>query len=311
MPHIRDRHQPARRRVRCRNFGHVDAGESAPGQQYLDAPLLLNRYQPLELLARGSTALVFRCRDEVLDRDVAVKHFNGFSVEGVEAFREEVRVLARLNHHGIVAINDAGIDRSSPDEPHPFLVMEYVQGRTLRETLAERQLSMTEIGELAFEVAEALEYVHAQGVIHRDITPSNIMLVNYGTTSSRTRARLTDFGIAIPVGTEQVKGAPTKGTAAYISPEQARSLSLTPAADIYSLGLVILECFTREVAFPGDRVHSAMSRIDARPPIPDAVPDVWRGIIERMTASDPEARPSAAQAAKEIRVTLRTSGRHA
>lgn len=310
MPQISGRRQPARIGARRRNFGLMDAGDPNAGGAHFDAPLLLNRYQPVELLARGSTALVFRCRDEVLSRDVAVKHFNGFADESVEAFREEVRVLARLNHHGIVAINDAGIDRSSPDEPHPFLVMEYVQGKTLREALGERQLSTTEIGELAFEAAEALEYVHAQGVIHRDITPSNIMLVNYGTTSSRTRARLTDFGIAIPVGTEQVRGAPTMGTAAYISPEQARSQSLTPAADIYSLGLVILECFTREIAFPGDRVQSAMARLDAGPPIPDSAPGVWRDIIERLTASDPDARPAAAEVAKEIRLTLRNSGRH-
>lgn len=288
----------------------MEAGDPTAGGARFDAPLLLNRYQPVELLARGSTALVFRSTDEVLSRDVAIKHFNGFSDDSVEAFREEVRVLARLNHHGIVAINDAGIDRSSPDEPHPFLVMEYVQGKTLRETLGERQLSTTEIGELAFEVAEALEYVHAQGVIHRDITPSNIMLVNYGTTSSRTRARLTDFGIAIPVGTEQAEGAATMGTAAYISPEQARRQSLTPAADIYSLGLVILECFTREIAFPGDRVQSAMARVDAGPPLPDSVPEVWRDIIARLTDSDPDARPSAAEAAKDIRLTLRNSGRH-
>jgi eukaryotic-like serine/threonine-protein kinase len=279
-------------------------------QPEFDAPLLLNRYQPRQLLARGSTALVFRATDGVLGRDVAIKHFNAYAEADVTAFNDEVRTLARLNHHGIVAINDAGIDLSSPDEPHPFLVMEFVQGKTLRETIAERRLSTSEIGEVGFEVAEALEYVHAQGVIHRDITPSNILLVNYGTTSSRTRARLTDFGIAIAVGTRHVPGSPTAGTAAYLSPEQVLGVSLTPASDIYSLGLVLLECFTRERAFPGERVESAIARVDNDPPMPGSVPDTWKTILGAMVSRDPADRPTAADLARDIRLALRHSGRH-
>jgi serine/threonine protein kinase len=288
----------------------MPAASEEPEQPAFEAPLLLGRYQPLQLLAKGSSSMVFRARDETLGRNVAIKHFDGYAPADIVAFHEEVRVLARLNHHGIVAINDAGTDLSSPEEPHPLLVMEYVRGKTLRETLATQRLSIVEIGELGFEVAEALEYVHAQGVIHRDITPSNIMLVNYGTELSRPRARLTDFGIAIEVGTELVPGAPMLGTAAYLSPEQTTGEPLTPASDIYSLGLVLLECFTRERAFPGDAIESAIIRRDFDPPIPSSVPATWRTIIEDMTSRAPIDRPSAAELANSIRLALRNSGRH-
>jgi eukaryotic-like serine/threonine-protein kinase len=276
----------------------------------LDAPLLLGRYRPLRLLARGSSALVFRGWDTVLGRDVAIKHFNTYSTGSLEAFRDEVRVLARLSHHGIVAINDMGIDDSSAHEPHPFLVMEFVRGTTLREMLAERALTSTEIGEIGFEVAEALEYVHAQGVIHRDISPSNVMLVDYGTTLPRTRARLTDFGIAISVGTPHHDGEPTVGTPAYLSPEQVSGFSLTPASDIYSLGLVMLQGFTRVQAFPGAAYESALARLSADPLIPETVQKPWADLLQWMTLRDPSARPSAAELGTEIRRTLRRSGRH-
>ena len=288
------------------------AGLSSPGVQTgeVTAPLLLERYQPQRLLARGSSALVFKGWDTVLGRDVAIKLFRFHTAASMEAFREEVRVLAKLNHHGIVAINDLGLDLSDADEPHPFLVMEFVRGMTLRECLNERRPSTTEIGELGFEIAEALEYVHAQGVIHRDISPSNIMLVDYGTAMSRTRARLTDFGIAIAVGAEHEPGQPTEGTPAYLSPEQASARSLTPASDIYSLGLVLLECFTGHRAFPGDPVQSALARLTDDPEIPAIVPARWAELLRRMTCRDAAGRPSAADLATEIRRTLRGSGRH-
>ncbi len=286
------------------------AGLSSSGATELQAPLLLERYQPTKLLARGTSALVFQGWDTVLGRNVAIKLFRVYTAESMGSFREEVRTLTGLNHHGVVAINDLGLDLSAPEEPRAFLIMEFVRGMTLRERLNERRPTTVEIGELGFEIAEALEYVHAQGVIHRDITPSNIMLVDYGTSLSRIRARLTDFGIAIPVGTIHEHGDPTVGTPAYLSPEQASAWSLTPASDIYSLGLVLLECFTGVRAFPGEPVPSALARLTSDPEIPESVPARWAELLRRMTARDPAARPSAAQLATDIRRTLRDSGRH-
>ena len=268
-------------------------------------PLLLGRYRPQRLLARGGSSMVFRARDENLGRDVAVKLFSSGSRNDLARFRAEVGVLAGLRHHGVVSILDAGVDDSSPKDPRPFLVIELVEGDTLRAVLNAGELTTRQIGEVAFEVAEALEYVHARRVIHRDVTPTNIMVVDYGTRFSRPRARLTDFGIAIHATRPQELAEATFGTAAYLSPEQVRSETLTPASDIYSLGLVLLECFTRTVAFPGTPVESALARLDRDPEMPDTVPDRWRALIEAMTHSEPSLRPSAADVATAARGALR------
>jgi eukaryotic-like serine/threonine-protein kinase len=274
------------------------------------APLLLGRYRPTRLLARGGSSMVFRAHDENLGREVAIKLLASGAHEDSARFRDEVRVLAGLRHHGVVSILDAGVDASSPDDPRPFLVMELVEGDTVRAVLDTGTLTTRRIGEAGFEVAETLEYIHARGVIHRDVTPSNIMLVDYGTRFSRPRARLTDFGIAIDSTRPQRFDGTTNGTAAYLSPEQARNEKLTPASDVYSLGLVLLECFTGTIAFPGDPVESALSRLDQDPQIPALVPERWRELISWMTQRDVQGRPSAADVATAAREALRADGEH-
>jgi eukaryotic-like serine/threonine-protein kinase len=276
--------------------------------QTLDAPLLLGRYRPHRLLARGGSALVFRAHDENLGRDVAIKLFGAGQADEEARFRSEVRVLAGLRHHGIVSILDAGVDLSSPHDPRPFLVMELVEGDTLRTIRDRSAMSTRRIGEIGFEVAEALEYIHARGVIHRDITPSNIMVVDYGTRFSRPRARLTDFGIAIDSTNPQTLEEAVTGTAAYLSPEQVRSEPLTPASDVYALGLVLLECFTGSRAFPGEAVESAMLRLAHDPSVPGNLPKRWRRLIRWMTERETSRRPSAADVATAAREALRATG---
>ncbi|WP_067880253.1 serine/threonine-protein kinase [Agromyces aureus] len=270
------------------------------------APLLLDRYRPLARIGRGGMGLVFRGHDEYLGRDVAIKVFGGGNDEHVETYRAELRMLASLNHHGVVSIIDAGVDTSSPDDPRPFLVMQLVRGTTVRERVAERPISPREIGEIGYEVAEALEYIHAQNVIHRDITPSNIMIVNYGTEHSRERAMLTDFGLAVEAADAGFQSENISGTAPYLSPEQVRNEPLATASDIYSLGLVLLECFTRAMAFPGAPLPSAMARLLSGPDMPaEVVPEPWRSLLQRMTAAEPERRPTAAELGTELRSMLR------
>jgi serine/threonine protein kinase len=271
--------------------------------QPIDAPLLLNRYRPRVLLARGGSALVYEGFDETLQRPVAIKVFRAGT--DLEAYREELRLLAGLSHHGVVSIVDAGLDLSAPADPRPFLVMELVRGRTIREALRQGTLSTRQVGEIGYEVAEALDYVHSQGVIHRDVSPSNVMLTDYGTASSRSRARLTDFGIAIEADYTHAPDAAVTGTAAYLSPEQVKNQALSPATDIYSLGLVMLECFTNSVAFPGEAVESALGRLDQDPEIPKAVPKEWRPLLAQMTHRIPRERPTAAETASAIRALLR------
>lgn len=272
-----------------------------------EIPALLGRYRPQTVIGRGGEAMVFRATDEILDREVAIKLYRSATEEQMAQYRTEQRALARLSHHGIVSLIDAGIDYSAPKDPRPFLVMELVTGTDLAATLRERALTTEEIAEIAYDLAEALEYVHANGVVHRDIKPSNVMLVTYGTTTFRARARLTDFGIAggiLASPETEEEGKTTTGTAAYLSPEQASLKSATPASDVYSLGLVLLECFTREVAFPGSAVTSALARLQSDPPVPDDLPGEWSMLLRAMTARDPEARPTAAQLAIAFREAI-------
>lgn len=279
----------------------------AHNQRITDAPLLLNRYRPLRILARGGSSSVYRGRDEILGRDVAIKLFNAGATADIRKQQEELRMLASLSHHGVVAVIDAGIDDSTPTDPRPFIVMELVRGITVRQAIAGRELSAREIGEIGFEIAEVLEYIHHRGVIHRDITPSNIMLVDYGTQHSRPRARLTDFGISIDTLSHKNESEELFGTIAYVSPEQALNEPLGPASDIYSLGLVLIECFAREVAFPGTPVVSAVARMTRDPEIPPWVDARLSPILASMTLREPAGRPSAGALIEALRAALRAS----
>lgn len=268
-------------------------------------PLLLDRYRPLRILARGGSSSVYRGRDEILGRDVAIKLFNAGALEDVRKQQEELRLLASLSHHGVVAVIDAGIDDSTPTDPRPFIVMELVSGLTVRQAFTERELSAREIGEIGFEIAEVLEYIHHRGVVHSDITPSNIMLVDYGTKHSRPRARLTDFGIAIDSSSRKHQSQELSGTIAYMSPEQAMSEPPEAASDIYSLGLVLIECFTRELAFPGTRVASAVARLSHDPEIPSWVDARLSPILASMTQRKSSLRPTAGELIEALRTVLR------
>lgn len=271
------------------------------------APLLLGRYRPLQRIGRGGTSSVFRGHDESTGRDIAIKLFPAGGDVDIARYEQELRVLAGLNHHGVVSVIDAGIDRSTPTDPRPFLVMQLVEGTTLRATLTAGSLTEAQIGGIAFEVAEALDYVHHRGVIHRDISPSNIMIADYGTRSSRPRALVTDFGIAVDAGTTRVPGEGVlTATASYVSPEQVRGQPPTPSVDVYALGLVVLECFTRVIEYDGTPEHAALAHLQRDPRIPDSVPVAWAQLIRRMTSARPDERPAAADVAAAVRGILAT-----
>lgn len=275
-------------------------------------PALLGRYRPISIVGHGGMATVYRAVDETLGREVAIKMFRTGAEADLTRHQEETRVLAGLNHHGLVTLIDAGVDDSMPEERHPFLVMELVEGTNLEDALQQRAFNPREISEIAYDVAEALEFVHAHGVVHRDIKPSNILLVEYGTSSFRTRARLTDFGIALDAESARLTSdQATTGTAAYLSPEQAGRLEVTSATDVYSLGLVLLQCFTRQLAFPGEPVESALKRLVEDPQIPDDLPDGWTTILRGMLARDPADRPDIAELTVRFRqAVIAASSRH-
>jgi len=279
-----------------------------PPHTVSDAPLLAGRYRPVERSGVGGSSSVFRGTDETLGRQVAIKVFHSGGAHQLERHADEIRVLASLAHHGIVGIIDAGIDVSQPNDARPFLVMELVTGTTLEELSATRRPSARVIGEIGFEIAETLAYIHAHGVIHRDVTPTNIMLADYGTPALRRRALLTDFGIAVEGGS--VPGAETAvGTAPYLSPEQATGAPLDSATDIYSLGLVLLETFTGRREFPGTYRESMEERVRRDPMIGRDVPGAWRSLLRAMTAREPRHRPDAGAVLESSRRILRARPR--
>jgi serine/threonine protein kinase len=262
------------------------------GDDVPDSRLIAGRYWLQSVVGSGATSTVYRAHDEHLGREVALKLFHSGTHEP-EREESEIAVLSRLSHHAIVDLLDAGIDQQGPDAHYRYLVMAFVPGMTLQLRIAQAPITSRHIAEIGYDLAEALEYIHSRGVIHRDIKPSNVLLVDYGSRLSRARAKLTDFGIALSEDADRLThGGLTKGTAAYLSPEQASGTSVGSPSDVYSLGLVILESFTRKVEFPGSIVESAVARISRDPVIPRSLPSAWWKLLTAMTARDPSSRPT-------------------
>jgi serine/threonine protein kinase len=260
---------------------------------------LNDRYQILALIGSGGMASVYRAHDEFLDREVAVKLFNAplGEIAEVSSQEHELQVLARLNHHGLVTLIDAGIvAHKDPARSRMYLVMELITGSTLKELIASRALSGREIAQIGFDLAEGLQYIHSNGVTHRDVKPANVLMVTYGGTDDRPRAKLADFGIASLTGTVAVDDGVTVGTAAYLSPEQAMREPIEAASDVYSLGLALLECFTRTPEFPGTQLESATARLIRDPVIPETLSPQWSALLTAMTTRVPSDRPTSAQA---------------
>ncbi len=268
----------------------------------LGGALLGGRYRLLDEIGRGSVGTVYLARDEFLGRDVAVKLLEPPVVDAEDLRRDEdeVKLLARLNHHGLVTLFDAGSDLSEPTRPRIYLVMELIDGPDLRDRLAQGTMSSENVAQIGYDLAMALGYVHDRGVIHRDVKPANIMMFDYGHQAARVRAKLTDFGIAVLMEAPMGEHGSFIGTAAYVSPEQAKGEPLGPASDMYSLGLVLLECLTGEKSFPGEPLPSALARLLRGPDIPADLDPEWLGLLKALTATDPAARPTAREAATAL-----------
>ena len=276
--------------------------------------LLKNRYRLTEVIGAGGMARVYHAVDTSLGRDVAIKLFEPSTDEAVlQRQEDEVNVLASLSHHGMVTLLDAGVDRSNPAGPRLYIVMELVRGADLQRTLAEGPLGARQVAYVGYDMAETLQYIHYRGVVHRDIKPSNILFVDYDDQSTRARAKLTDFGIAFR-GVEQApaEGSTTTGTAAYLSPEQVLREEVGPPSDVYALGLVLLECFTGTLAFPGEPVESAIARVHADPEMADNLSPEWRSLLTAMTSREQTRRPEAPELVMALRdLVIAEVGRHA
>src|SRR5437899_10785966 len=262
------------------------------------------RYELHRRLARGGMADVFLARDQLLDRPVAVKVlFPEFATDRsfVERFRREAQSAANLNHPNIVAVYDWGQEQGTY-----FIVMEYVEGRSLADILrTEGPLHPQRAAEVASDIAAALGFAHRNGVIHRDIKPGNVLV------SPNGQVKVADFGIAraFGAGAEEnlTQAGSVMGTATYFSPEQAQGLALDPRSDLYSLGVVLYEMITGRAPFTGDSpVSIAYKHVQEQPPRPRQVnPDVpadLEAITGRLLAKNPATRyPSA----EDLRADLR------
>ena len=188
-------------------------------------------------------------------------------------------------------VYDAGTD----DAGRPWVVMELVLGETLADALRRGPLEPVRTAEVGRVLAEALAHVHAEGLVHRDVKPANVLLGRDG------RVRLTDFGIARLVDAARVTATGlTVGTAGYLSPEQVTGSHVGPPSDVYSLGLVLLECLTGAREYPGTAVEVALARLSRQPRVPADLPAGWPGLLEAMTAREPAGRPTAGEVATEL-----------
>ena len=273
---------------------------SFPGQA--DLPIA-GRYRLLDLIGQGATAAVYRARDEQLGREVALKLFQAQpgAVGGRERVESEMRLLATFNHPALVTLYDAGTDTTAPGMPRTFLSMELIDGPDLHTRLGRGPLPAADVARIGAELASALDYIHGRGVVHRDIKPANILLPG-SMPGGPAHAKLTDFGIArLLEGSRLTATGTTVGTAAYLSPEQVSGTHLGVESDIYSLGLVLLECLTGAVEYPGTGIESAVARMNRPPRVPASLGPRWGALLTAMTATGPSARPTAGEVETALR----------
>jgi serine/threonine protein kinase len=261
--------------------------------------VVAGRYELGELLGSGGMADVYAARDRVLDRDVAIKFFRPIEGRvGQARFVSEARLLAGLSHPGLVTVYDAYLaDR------RPCLIMRLVDNGTLRRRVDDGgPLPPREVATLGARVAAALAHVHARGIVHRDIKPSNVLIDSAG------EHFLADFGLAWTAGSAQLTNSGEMvGTAYYLAPEQVRGDVVGPAADVYALGLVLLESLTGRTEYEGTNVEVALARLSRPPVVPGHLGPSWLRLITAMTDLVPANRPTAADCARRLRKLARST----
>jgi serine/threonine protein kinase len=258
-----------------------------------DVPrVVAGRYELGSVLGAGSSAVVHRARDLRRGVEVAIKCFRpGASERDLRQQRQEMALLARLDHPGLVRLHDGGVV-----DDCPFVVTDLVEGSTLAGRIASGPpLAPGAVRRLGAQLADALAYVHTAGIVHRDVKPANVLLGDGG------RPRLADFGIARALeATAATADGCVVGTAAYLAPEQVRGEVVAPATDVYALGLVLLEALTGRREFPGAAVESATARLYRSPVVPEDLPAGLGTVLVAMTQDDPLRRPPAAAVAAAL-----------
>lgn len=255
----------------------------------MDGTLLDGRYRVQAKIATGGTSTVYRGLDVRLDRPVALKVMDSRYAgdeQFMTRFQLEARTVARLKNPGLVAVYDQGTDAR-----HPFLVMELIEGGTLRELLAERgPMPPYAVAAVLGPVLGGLAAAHRAGLVHRDVKPENVLISDEG------EVKIADFGLVRAVAAAGITSASViLGTAAYLSPEQVRDGNASPRSDVYAAGIMAYELLTGRTPFSGDsQLSVAYQRLDTDVPPPsaaiDGVPRQFDELVGRATAREPADR---------------------
>jgi len=252
--------------------------------------LKYGRYEIIGELGKGSMGVVYRAHDPQIDRAVALKVLREDRVTSdafVQRFLKEARAIGRLSHPNIVTVYDVGEDHGTI-----FIAMELLEGTPLNRVIQERELSVEEIVRLGAQMAETLGYAHQKGIVHRDVKPSNILLLVNG------QIKITDFGIAHiedPSALVQTQAGEILGTPAYMSPEQVLARPIDGRSDLFSLGIILYELSTKKRPFTGDSMSGVFQAItQTHPPEPHqinpSIPQRLSQTIMRCLNKAPEDR---------------------
>jgi tetratricopeptide (TPR) repeat protein/predicted Ser/Thr protein kinase len=253
-------------------------------------------------LGEGGMGVVYRAVDPTLDRPLAVKVIRSahMSAAAKERFLREARAASRLNHPNIVTVYAAG-----EEDGHPYLAMEYVEGRSLRSIIDEGPVPWEKATAWTCDILDALHRLHGEGIVHRDLKPENIMVTNEGVV------KLMDFGIAHIARSETLtlEGA-TVGTVYYMSPEQAAGKKVDPRSDVFSMGAVLHQMLTGEYPFAGEHPMAVMYSITNLPAWPIAecgikAPAELQGILDQAMTKNRDERYADAAAFRDALVDLR------
>ncbi len=264
--------------------------------------VFIGRYRVIEELGRGGMGIVYRAEDPALDRPVAIKVLppkKMSSQKAIKRFLREARVCARLDHSNIIKIHDIG-----EQEGIYHIVMELVEGRSLRDLIEERdrigQIDIDHMVDLFLQACEALAYAHSKKVIHRDIKPDNVML------SSDGRVKVMDFGLAVLEDRHSLtEMGQVMGTVAYFSPEQAKGDPADARSDLYSLGAVFFEMLTNQLVFQAKNPAEMITKqLTSPPPNPKiynpGIPPVLSNLVLRLLKKHPDERPQSAEDVIEV-----------
>jgi serine/threonine protein kinase len=254
----------------------------------------LGRYEVVRELGKGAMGIVYLAKDPLIGRLVALKTIRIQNSDDDEAkefqqrFVREAQAAGILNHPAIVTVHDIGQDDATGVS---FIAMEYVEGQNLKEVLSQgRPVGFEQIGEIIAQVADALDFAHAKGIVHRDVKPANIILLE------SMRAKITDFGIAkITSGGNLTTTGQFLGTPNYMAPEQIKGAPVDGRTDIFSLGICLYECLTRRKPFGGDSLTAISYKIvhENFPPLHEInpqIPDGYAEVVEHCLAKDPAKR---------------------